>query len=338
MSAHFSARVNEVERSDWRRTVRGFAATGAAWLLALSTVTAWAEAVRCEWMYQSNSRGESGLETLMLASGYAKVRMYKESFEVLDALEQDPPTRDAQASIHLRRGENYFELGELDKAHHYLLLAVESGRLPLYWRSYTRRLLKLLDFERGRFAEGAAYGEQARKDYFAADCTSKDEQLIARLDLALAKYLSHVDRERALHYARGAVATAAPGTLDPADLEWVALLEAGPAPAPLPTIRRPWLEDPPPPASEAEVLRHVTWTKSYRKLILPPPEVLRASPDPTDLSPYWVTVEETINTPPSIEALKLRLPKPTLPPPAVGEAAAQEPSRAAPAEIAASAG
>ena len=316
--------------------MRAFAATG-TWLLALSTVTAWAEAGRCKWTLQSNSRGESGWEALGLANGYARVHMWEESFKVLDALDQDPPTRDAQASIHQQRGRIYFALGELEKAHHHLLLAIDSGRLPLSSRSNVWQLLMLTDFERGRFAEGAAHGERAREDYFAADCTNKNEQLIARKDLELAKYLSHTNRDRALHYARSAVATAAPGTLDPADLEWVALLEAGPAPAPLPAIRRPWLGDPPAPVSEAEVLRHVTWTTSYRKLILPPPEVIRASPDPDDLSPYWVTVEETVNTPPSIEALKLRLPKPTLPP-AIGETAAQEPSRTAPAEIEASAG
>ena len=315
--------------------MRGLALSLAG-LLASGAVIAWAEAPVCRWMFQSNSRGESGLETLMLASGYAKVRMYKESFEVLDALDQDPPTRDAQTSSHLRRGRNHFELGELDQAHHYLLLAIESGRLPLFWRSNAWRLLKLVDFERGRFAEGAAHGEQARKDYFAADCSPKDEQLIARLDLELAKYLSHADRERALHYARSAVETAAPGTLRPADLDWVALLEAGPAPAPIPKIRRPWLEDPPAPVSEAKVLRHMTWTETYRKLILPPPEILRAATDPSNLSPYWVTVGETVQTPPSIEALKLRLPKPTLPPPAIGEA--PEAGVTAPAELEASAG
>ena len=213
-----------------------------------------------------------------------------------------------------------------------------EGKAKCGTRAHAWELLMHVDFERGNFAEAAAHGEQARKDYFAADCRSKDEQLIAKNDMRFAKYLSHVDREKALHYARSAAATAAPGTLDPADLEWVALLEAGPAPAQLPRIRRPWLEDPPPPVSEAEVLRHVTWTKSYRKLILPPPEVLRASPDPTDLSPYWVTVEETVNTPPNIEALKLRLPKPTLPSPAIGEAAAKAPSRSVPAEMEASAG
>lgn len=274
----------------------------------------------------------------MLAGAYARLHMYDESFEALATLETEKLTHDAQTSVHLQRSHNYYQLGELDEAERHALLAIESGGVPLFLRCQVWGRLMFIDFERGNFAEAAAHGERSRADYFAADCTNKDAQLIAELDLRFAKYLSHADRERALHFARSAVATAAPGSLDAADLKWVALLEAGPAPAPIPPFRRPWLETPPAPASEAEVLRHVTWTTTYRKLILPPPEVLRASPDPTDLSPYWVTVEETVNTPPSIEALKLRLPKPTLPPPAIGETAAQEPSRAAPAESEASAG
>lgn len=317
-----------------------------SWIIVLSAAALWAEAQgvaestntgnkagtnwgkraysHCVWR-QSSSRGDSALEVLMLANGYARLHMYEESLEALATLEEDKLSQDAQASVHRQRGSNYYQLAELEKANHHLLLAIESGRLPLHRRAIVWGILMSVAFERGNFAEAAAHGEKSRADYFAADCTNKDDQLIAELDLRFAKYLSHVDRERALHFAQSAVATAALSTIDAADLEWVALLEAGPTPAPIPPIRRPWLETPPAPVSEAEVLRHVTWTTTFRKLILPPPEVLRASADPTDLSPYWVTVGETVNTPPSIDALKLQLSKPTLPPPVVGEAPAQEP-------------
>ena len=315
------------------------------WIVVLSAAALWAEAQGvaestdagkkagtnwgeraysgCVWT-QTSSRGDSALEVLMLANGYARLRMYEESLEALATLEEDKLSQDARASVHWQRGSNYYQLAELEKAHHHWLLAIESGRLPLHRRASLWGSLMLLDFERGNYAEAAAHGEKSRADYFASDCINKDEQLVAELDLRFAKYLSHTERERALHFARSAVATAAPGTIDAADLEWVALLEAGPAPAPIPPTRRPWLETPPAPVSEDEVLRHVTWTKTYRKLILPPPEVLSTSADPTDLSPYWMTVGETVNTPPNIDALKLRLPKPTLPPPVVGEAPAQE--------------
>ena len=285
----------------------------------------------CVWRTRSNSSGDAGLEARRLANGYARLRMYDESFKALATLDPDALTPDAQASVHWQRGANHYQLGELDDAHRHLLLAIESGRLPLHMQAQVWSSLMLVDFERGAFAEAAAHGEQSRADYFAAKCTSKDAQLIAKLDMQHAKYLSRTDREKALHYARSAVAKAAAGTLDPADREWLALLEAGPAPASIPPLRRPWLEDPPAPVSEAEVLRHVTWTATYRKLILPPPEVLRTSADPTDLSQYWVTVGQTVHTPPNVEALKLRLPKPTVPPPAVDEANGNEFDRAAPA-------
>ena len=274
----------------------------------------------CVWRTLSTSHGDAGLEARRLANGYARLRMYDESFKALATLDPDALTPNAQAFVHWQRGANYYQLGELDDAHRHLLLAIESGRLPLHLRAQVRSNLMLVDFERGAFAEAAAHGEQSRADYFAAKCTNKDAQLIAKLDMQHAKYLSHTDREKALHYARSAVAEATAGTLDPADREWLALLEAGPAPASIPPLRRPWLEDPPAPVSEAEALRHVTWTATYRKLILPPPEVLRASTDPTDLSPYWVTVGQTVHRPPSIDAPTLRPPKPTVPLPAIDDA------------------
>ena len=273
----------------------------------------------CVWRTRSNSSGDAGLEARRLANGYARLRTYDESFKALATLDPDALTPDAQVFVHWQRGANYYQLGELDDAHRHLLLAIESGRLPLHLRAQVWSSLMLVDFERGAFAEAAAHGERSRADYFAAKCTSKDAQLIAKLDMQHAKYLSHADREKALHYARSAVAKAAAGTLDPADLEWLALLEAGPAPASIRPLQRPWLEGPPAPVSEAEVLRHVIWIATYRKLIPPPPEVLRASADPDDLSPYWDS-GQTVHRPPSIEALKLRLPKPTVPPPAIDDA------------------
>ena len=264
----------------------------------------------------------SSLETQALANGYARVHMYDESFEVLTALEQSSPSLDDQATIHRQRGWNYYQLGDLDQAHHHLLLAIESGRLPVHSRSGVWHTLMLVDFERGNYADAAAYAERSREDYFAADCTPKDEQWIAKEDLWHAMYLSHADRDKALHYARRAVAAATEGTLDVADLVWVAQLEAGPAPAPIRTLDRHWLREPPAPISKAEVLSHGTWTTTFRRLVRqPPPPARSGTGQPPEPVYRWET-QVVVGPPPSIDVPGVDIRKPVLPPPPIQDDAA----------------
>ena len=293
--------------------MRRFAAGAAG--LALSAGTAWADMEGCVWMYPNNSRGESGFETLVLASGYARARMYDESFEVLAKLEEDPPTPVALASIHLRRGHNYYQLGELDKARRHFLLAIESGRLPISVRSQVWHMLMLVAFERGDYSEAAVHAERSREDHFAADCTRKDQQWIAKEDLWHAMYLSHADRDKALHYARRAVAAAAEGTLDAADLAWVAQLEAGPAPAPIRTMDRPWLREPPAPISKAEVLRRNPLTTTIRRLVRQqPPPPTRSDTNPPGEPAYRWETQVVVGPPPSVDVPGIHVLRPVLPP------------------------
>ena len=162
------------------RPATQFLATGATVLSALGAATVLADTRDgCTWFLQAGS----DLATQALAHGYARVRMYDESFEVLAALEQSSTSLDDQATIHRQRGLNYYQLGELDKARHHLLLAIESGRLPIDRRSRVYHTLMLVDFERGDYAEAAAHAERSREDYFATDCVPKDEQRIAKADL-----------------------------------------------------------------------------------------------------------------------------------------------------------
>ena len=238
--------------------------------------------------------------------------MYDESFEVLAALEEDPPTPVALASVHLQRGHNYYQLGELEKAHHHMLLAIESRRLPISVRSQVWHMLMLVAFERGDYAEAAVHAERSREDYFAADCTRKDEQRIAKEDMWHARYLSHADRDKALHYARRAVAAAA-GTLDAADLAWVAQLEAGPAPAPIRTMDRPWLREPPAPISKAEVLRRNPLITTIRRLVRQPPPPTRSDASP-HAEPVYKWETQVVVRPPSIDAPGIHVLRPVLPP------------------------
>ena len=249
----------------------------------------------------------------MLARGYANVHMYNESFEVLATLEESSPTPDAQATIHVQRGWNHYRLGQLDRAHDHLLLAIESGRLPVDRRGAVWDMLMRVDFERGEYEEAASHAERSREDFFAADCTVKDEQRIAKEDLLHAMYLSHADRDKALHYARRAVAAAAEGTLDAADLAWVAQLEAGPAPAPIRTMDRPWLREPPAPISKAEVLRRNPLTTTIRRLVRQPPPPTRSGTSPPAEPVYkWET--QVVVRPPSIDVPGIHVLRPVLPP------------------------
>lgn len=282
---------------------------GGAMLWALCSIVAYAEAPkRCVWMMDSGTQ----LATLSLADSYAGAHLYGESLDVLAALDPDLQTPDAMASIHLRRGGIYRALGELDQSRHHLLLAIESERLPLHVRAYARDLLMRVHFERGEHREAAAHGHLSRSDYFAASCTDKDDQSVAALDLRFAKYLSHADRAEALRFARKAVAKAAPGTLAVEDLQWVAMLEQGPAPAQIPPPARPWLNRPPPRISRAEAQARITWITRYRKLIRQPPSPLA---DSGEISMRWVT-REVVGVPPSISAPAIRMAKPELSPPA----------------------
>ena len=282
-------------------------AVGVAALCVSFSVVAHAEAPKkCVWQFQPGSQ----LQTRALARGYAAANLYRESLAVLAALDPERQTADDMADIHLQRGVNFRALGELDQARHHLLLAIESERLPIHTRAYARHLLMLVHFERGEYRQAAAHGRLSRSDYFAASCTNKDDQLIATLDLRFAKYLSHADRTEALRYAREAVAKAEPGMLDAEDLEWVARLEQGPAPAQLPPPARPWLRQPPPRISRAEALARITWITRYRELVRQPPSRLSGS---GEVSASWVT-REVVGVPPSIDAPEIDIAKPALAP------------------------
>lgn len=214
------------------------------------------------------TRGDE-FERLMLANGYAKVRMYDESFAVLAALEAEDLTRDARADVHDSLGYNYYATKALGKARFHLLQAIASRRLPECWTPWRWETLAAVAFEMGRHEEAADYAQRwqvtndAIHDDFIRMRALPGEDL-----LLIAKYWSHVDRARALEYV--AAASEGDPDFDAATRVWIAQLRAGEAPAEIVPRKRPWLTNRPPSLSAEEVLRRVEIRQMHRRRITRP--------------------------------------------------------------------
>ena len=240
-----------------------------------------AEDRHCRWdMHSVDDR----FERLMLANGYAKVRMYGESFGVLQALMTEELTPDEAADVQWRLGLNYRATNELKKARTHLLRAAVSGRVPACQVPSVWEALAATAFEMGSHDEAAEYAETWHAANEAVHADFDDVlPLEPREILLVAKYWSHVDRSRALAYVDMAVAGRAQD-FDAATLLWMAQLREGDAPAAIPSPERPWLAEPPPTLSAVEAMGKVElWQERRRRLTRPakqpgmPPRVEWAS-------------------------------------------------------------
>ena len=240
-----------------------------------------AERKQCGWMM--DVRGDE-FERLMLAYGYAKVRMYDESFGVLAALEDEDLTRDARADVHDSLGYNHYATKALTKARSHLLQAIASRRLPACYVPERWEALAAVAFEMGHHEEAADYAQRWQVTNDAIHEGFFHMRTLAGKDLLLiAKYWSHVDRARALEYV--AAASEGDSDFDAATRVWIAQLREGEAPAEIAPRKRPWLANRPVSLSAAEVLRRIEFRQTYRR------RVTRPAPQP-GMPPRTGWVEE----------------------------------------------
>ena len=221
----------------------------------------------CRW--DMDSVGDR-FERLLLANGYAKVRMYDESFSVLQELMTEELTPDELADVQWQLGLNYRATNEPKKARTHLLRAAVSGRVPACQVPSVWEALAATAFEMGSHDEAAEYAETWHAANEAVHADFDDVlPLEPREILLVAKYWSHVDRGRALVYVDMAVAGRAQN-FDAATLLWMAQLREGDAPAAIPSPERPWLAEPPPTLSAVEAMRKVElWQERRRRLTRP---------------------------------------------------------------------
>ena len=206
----------------------------------------------------------------MLAGGYAKVRMYDESFSVLEELMSEDLTSDELADVHWYLGVNHRATANLQKARMHLLQTAASGRVPACQMPYVWQGLAATAFEMGRHAEAAEYAETW---HAATEAVHGDFDNVAPLEprelLLVAQYWSHVDRTRALTYVDMAVVDPE-HDFDAAARVWMARLREGDAPADIPPPERPWLAEPAPSLSALEVMRKVRlWQERRRRFTRP---------------------------------------------------------------------
>ncbi len=257
-------------------------------------------------------------ERLILSAGYARVRMYDESFEVLSGLLAEAPRPRTRASVHERLGYNHYQVRNLEKARFHLLEASAAHRPacggPRRWKT-----LAAVAFEMGRHAEAAEYAdawqtsnEAIWQDFEGLRALTTAERLL------VARYWSHVDRERALALAEAALADAAePGTGAAADVDaatsaWIARLRQGEAPAEIPPLERPWLEQPAPSLSAAEAMRRVEVWQERRWRLTRPAEQPGGVPREEWVTDSWRLTPGAVPPPPPA-AVPLALHPPSLP-------------------------
>lgn len=257
-------------------------------------------------------------ERLILSAGYARVRMYDESFEVLSGLLAEAPRPRTRASVHERLGYNHYQVRNLEKARFHLLEASAAHRPacggPRRWKT-----LAAVAFEMGRHAEAAEYAdawqtsnEAIWQDFEGLRALTTAERLL------VARYWSHVDRERALALAEAALADAAePGTGAAADVDAatsarIARLRQGEAPAEIPPLERPWLEQPAPSLSAAEAMRRVEVWQERRWRLTRPAEQPGGVPREEWVTDSWRLTPGAVPPPPPA-AVPLALHPPSLP-------------------------
>ena len=307
-----------------------------ALLVALGGASAVASGKRCASVLGGPA---DHFERLLLASGYASARMHEESLEVLAALvgeDLKPRTRDSAREL---QGYNYYAIGDLARAHAHLLEVASSQRQPPCGMPWLWKTLAAVAFEMGRHQEAASY---AKAWQVSNEATWRDFAGFRALSLAerllVAKYLSHVDRDGALAEVYAALAdTRAAGAMDaPRNIEtategWIARLRQGEAPAEIPPLKRPWLEQPAPSLSAAEVMRRLEVLQERRWRLTRPPEQPGGVPREEWVADTWRVVPGAIPPPPpAVVPLALHPPSlPALAVPTVAEASAPDTDRAA---------
>ena len=204
-------------------------------------------------------------QRLLLANGYAKVRMYDESFSVLQELMAEDLTPDELADVHWQLGLNHRAMANPQKARIHLLQTAASGRVPACQMPGVWAELAATAFEMGRHAEAAEYAETW---HAATEAVHGDFDSVAPLEprelLLVAQYWSHVDRTRALTYVDLAVADPE-HDFNAAARVWMARLREGDAPADIPPPERPWLAEAAPSLSALEVMRKVRLLQERRR-------------------------------------------------------------------------
>ena len=278
-------------------------------------------------------------ERLLLSAGYARVRMYDESFEVLSDLLAEEPRPRMRASVHELLGYNHYNVGALEKARFHLLADGAGAQHPACGMPVRWKTLAAVAFEMGRHAEAAGYADAWQTSNEAVWRDFKGFRALTRAErLLVAKYWSHVDRERALALVDAALAAAAqPGSgdgtdeVDAATRAWIAQLRQGEAPAEIPPLKRPWLEQPAPSFSAAEAMRRVEMWQERRWRLTRPPEQPGGVPREEWVTDTWRLTPGTIPPPPpAVVPLALHPPSlPALTVPTVAEASAPDTDRAA---------
>ena len=221
----------------------------------------------CRWDMDADG---DRFDRLLLANGYFRVRMYDESFSVLEELMTEDLTLDELADVHWQLGLNHRAMANPQKARMHLLQTAASGRVPACQMPGVWAELAATAFEMGRHAEAAEYAENW---HAAIEAMHGDFDGVAPLEprelLLVAQYWSHVDRTRALTYVDLAVADPE-HDFDAAARVWMARLREGDAPADIPPPERPWLAKAPPSLSALEVMRKVRlWQERRRRFTRP---------------------------------------------------------------------
>ena len=245
--------------------------------------------------------------------------MYDESLEVLAELMAEDLDLYARDSAHELLGHNYYAIGDLEMARSHLLEVASSVRQPACGMPWLWKTLAAVAFEMGRHAEAAEYADAWRtsneaiwQDFEGFRALTTAERLL------VAKYWSHVDRERALALAEAALATAVePGTGAAADVDaaisaWIARLRQGEAPAEIPPLERPWLEQPAPSLSAAEAMRRVEVWQERRWRLTRPAEQPGGVPREEWVTDSWRLTPGAVPPPPPA-AVPLAMHPPSLP-------------------------
>ena len=257
-------------------------------------------------------------ERLILSAGYARVRMYDESFEVLSGLLAEAPRPRTRASIHERLGYNHYQVGNLEKARFHLL-EISAAHRPACGGPRRWKTLAAVAFEMGRHAEAAEHADAWQTSNEAIWQDFKGLRALTTAErLLVAKYWSHVDRERALALAEAALAAfAEPGMgaamdVDAATSAWIARLRQGEAPAEIPPLERPWLAQPAPSLSAAEAMRRVEVWQERRWRLTRPAEQPGGVPREEWVTDSWRLTPGAVPPPPPA-AVPLALHPPSLP-------------------------
>lgn len=258
----------------WRPKARfwGYVCLSALVMLAVRGNTE--ERFKCAWSYvaPNHSQAAKHSDAVRLGSGYQTVHMYEEAIETLSALLADELGKDHFAFVDHQLGRAYYHAGELEQAAFHSLRAAESGRFSTCWRASLWRRLAAISFEAQRYEEATEYGERWHGDLEALRLAYDDVGPPAATHvLALAKYWSHVDRQRALSYAEIAAARWQ-GRMDPATANWIDSLRVGDAPADIAPMARPWLREPVGRLVEEEIERRMEARLERRTFLVRPSE------------------------------------------------------------------